>query len=129
MNGSDFTGSAGRAVPTLVGSRFSGRGARLSMGISSKRRGARGGSHLGQQSSWEAAVAAHDGGATLSGLVDNGGRLRCSSGLNKRSRSFATESSSSLKPSIAASGSRRWRAMAVARVLGLSILWVKIQVI
>jgi hypothetical protein len=128
MNGSNFTGSAGGAVPTLAGSRFSSHGARLSIGTSSKWRGARGGSHLGQQSSWEAAVAARDGGTTPSGLVDDGGQLRCSSGLNKRSGSFATESSCSLKPSIAASGGRRWRAMAMARVLGLCILWVKIQV-
>jgi hypothetical protein len=42
-------------------------------GISSKWRGAHGGSHLGQRPSWEVAVVAHDGGATSTGSVDDGG--------------------------------------------------------
>jgi hypothetical protein len=74
MNGSDFIGSLGTApAPTPARSGFSGHGAWLSMGISSKQRGAHMCSHLGQQSSWEVTVAAHDGGATPSGLVDDGG--------------------------------------------------------
>jgi hypothetical protein len=73
------------------------------------------GSHLGHQSSWEVVVAARDDGATPLGSVDDGGQLQCSSGLNKRSGSFATGSSCFPKPSIAASGDGKWRA-AAARV-------------
>jgi hypothetical protein len=81
MNGSHSTESAGvvapwpsiAAAPNPARSGFSGHDARLSMGISSKQSGARGGSHLGQWSSWETAVVVHDGGATPSGLVYDGG--------------------------------------------------------
>jgi hypothetical protein len=68
-------------------------------------------------------------GATPSGSVDNGGWLWCTSGLNKRPGSFAMGSSCSPKPSIVASGGGRRRATVVARVLGLSNLWVQIRVI
>jgi hypothetical protein len=76
-----FTGMAGAVAqwsnmtvaPTLVRSGFLGHGPWLSTGISSKWRGARGGSHIGQRSSWEAALAARDGGATPSSSVDDGG--------------------------------------------------------
>jgi hypothetical protein len=109
-NSSNPTGPVGAAAPWLsaamvpspVRSRFSGHGTRLWMGISSKWRGARGGSHQGQRSSWDVEVVAHDGGAIPSGLVDDGGRLRCSSSLNKRLGSLATGSSYFPKPSIAA---------------------------
>jgi hypothetical protein len=134
MNGFDPTGSADAVapwpstatVPSPVRSGFSGHGAWLWMGISSKRRGARGGSHLGQRSSWEVAVVAHGGGTTPSGSVDDGGWLRCSSGLNKRSGSLAM--GSSCFPQAFNCGDRggRWRAMMTARVLGLGVLHVKI---
>jgi hypothetical protein len=76
-------------------------------GISSKRRGAHGGSHLGQRSSWEVAVVAHDGGATSTGSVDDGGWLWCSSGLNKTSGSLAMGSSCFPRPSTVVSGGGR----------------------
>jgi hypothetical protein len=113
-------------VPSLARSGFSIHSAWLWMGIRSKQRGAHGGSHLGQQSSWEVAVVACNGGATPSGSVDDGGWLRCSSGLNKRSGSLATGSSCFPKPSIAVTGGGRRRATTAARVLGLGVLLVKI---
>jgi hypothetical protein len=72
---------------------------------------------------------AHDGGTTPPGLVDDGGRLRFSSGSYKRPGSLATGSSCFLKPSIAVSSDGRWRATTTARVLGLGVLRVKIRAI
>jgi hypothetical protein len=72
---------------------------------------------------------ARDDGATPSGSVDDGGRLRCSSGLNKRWRCLVMGSSCFPKPSIAVSGGERWRVMMTARVLGLGVLRVKIWAI
>jgi hypothetical protein len=103
-------------VPSPARSGFSSHGARLWTSISSKWRGAHWGSHQGQPSSWEVAVAAHDGGTNTLGSIDDGGQLRCSSGLNKRSGSLATGSSCFLEPSIIASGGGRQCATMVARV-------------
>jgi hypothetical protein len=94
-------------VPSPVRSGFSGHDGWLWMAISSKRRVARGGSHLGQRSSWEVVVAARDGGATPSVSVDDDGWLRCSFSLNKRSGSLAIGSSCFPKPSITVSNGGR----------------------
>jgi hypothetical protein len=112
MNGTGFTKSsqwrgesAGAvAAQTPTSSGFSGYGSWLLMGISSKQGRARRDSHLGQLSSREAAIAARDGGADLAGSVDDGGSLRCTTGLNERPGSYATWSLCSSRPSIAVSG-------------------------
>jgi hypothetical protein len=74
---------------------FSSYDVQISVGLSSKRRGAHGNAYLGQQTAQEAAVAAHDGDATSLGSSDYGGLLWCSSGSKKQLRSFTAGSSSS----------------------------------
>jgi hypothetical protein len=98
-----------------------GSGAWEATGLRAKWRAARGDSYLGQRWRRKATIVARDGGTTPPGSVDDDGRLRFSSGSNKRSGSLATGSSCFPKPSIAVSGSGRWRAMAAARVLGLGV--------
>jgi hypothetical protein len=74
-------------------------------------------------------TVAHDASTTLSGSVDDGGRLQVSFGTNKRSKSLATGSSYFPNLSIAASGGGRRRATTAARVIGLGVLLVKIWAI
>jgi hypothetical protein len=72
---------------------------------------------------------ARDGGTTPPGSIDDGDRLRFSSGSNKRSGSLAMGSSCFPKPSIAVSGDGRRLATTTTRVLGLGVLRDKIRTI